>query len=277
MRRSVSADLDFSTGEGATQVALMIAVARPPGLEVTDELTITSDGTPVEPVEIGAPHHGLMHLVEFDAGRARGGQVRIRYRATIDGDPNTALELAPAPSTSDLLTYLRPSRYAESDELLPTARREFRGLDGLGLLDAVATWVRERLFYVPGSSRVTDGAVSTMLLGQGVCRDYAHLVVALLRAMDTPARLAAVYAPGLSPMDFHAVAEAWVAGHWHVVDATGLAPRESLVRIATGRDAADTAFLSSYGGGLRMGPQRVMATVDGELPRDRPGTAVRLP
>ncbi|MBZ2197481.1 transglutaminase-like domain-containing protein [Occultella gossypii] len=277
MRRSVSADLDFSTGEGATQVALLIAVARAPGLEITDELTVTKDGDPVEVVEIGAPHHGVMHLVEFDAATVRGAQVRVRYSATIDGDPAAALNLAPAPSTSDLLTYLRPSRYAESDELLPTARREFRGLSGLGLLDAVASWVRERLFYVPGSSRVTDGAVSTMLHGQGVCRDYAHLVVALLRAMDTPARLTAVYAPGLSPMDFHAVAEAWVAGHWHVVDATGLAPRSSLVRIATGRDAADTAFLSSYGGGLRMGPQRVMATVDGDLPVDEPSTAVRLP
>src|SRR5690606_13899415 len=93
----------------------------------------------------------------------------------------------------------------------------------------------------------TDGAVSTLLSRRGVCRDFAHLVVAFLRALDVPARVVSVYAPGLTPMDFHAVAEAAIDGTWHVVDATGLAPRQSLLRIATGRDAADTAFLSARG------------------------------
>ena len=95
-----------------------------------------------------------------------------------------------------------------------------------------------------------------LLQRQGVCRDYAHLVIALLRGLDVPARLAAVYAPGLQPMDFHAVAEALIGGQWRVVDATLLAPRASLVRIATGRDAADTAFLSAYGGAVDSPEQR---------------------
>jgi transglutaminase-like putative cysteine protease len=107
-----------------------------------------------------------------------------------------------------------------------------------------------------------------MLKRQGVCRDYAHLVIALLRALDVPARLAAVYAPGLDPMDFHAVAEAAVGDTWQVVDATLLAPRSTLVRIATGRDAADTAFLSSYGGMAQLLETEVSATVDGALPAD---------
>ena len=105
-----------------------------------------------------------------------------------------------------------------------------------------------RLNYVPGSSDPIDGAADTLLAGAGVCRDYAHLVVALLRAVFVPARLVSVYAPGLYPMDFHAVAEAFVDGQWRVVDATLLAPRQSLVRIATGRDAADTAFLDNHKG-----------------------------
>jgi transglutaminase-like putative cysteine protease len=99
-----------------------------------------------------------------------------------------------------------------------------------------------------------------------VCRDFAHLVIALLRARDVPARLAAVYAPGLSPMDFHAVVEAYVDGGWQVVDATHLAPRASMLRIATGRDATDTAFLSSYRGDLLLRTLGVTATVDGDLP-----------
>ena len=105
-----------------------------------------------------------------------------------------------------------------------------------------------RLDYVPGSSDPIDGAVDTLLAGRGVCRDYAHLVVALLRAVNVPARLVAVYAPGCQPMDFHAVAEAFVDGQWRVVDATCLAPRQTMVRISTGRDAADTAFLDNHRG-----------------------------
>ena len=113
-----------------------------------------------------------------------------------------------------------------------------------------------------------DTAVDTLLLGQGVCRDYAHLVVTLLRAVNVPARLVAVYAPGCDPMDFHAVAEAFVDGTWRVVDATCLAPRQTMVRIATGRDAADTAFLDNHKGAITLYGCTVTAVVDGELPQD---------
>ena len=139
----------------------------------------------------------------------------------------------PAPRRDiDLSTYLRPSRYAEADKFFGFAATEF--------------------------GDYTDG----------VCRDYAHLVVALLRAVNVPARLVAVYAPGCHPMDFHAVAEAFVDGVWRVVDATCLAPRQTMVRIATGRDAADTAFLDNHKGGIVLNNCTVTAVVDGELPAD---------
>ena len=105
---------------------------------------------------------------------------------------------------------------------------------------------------MPGSSDPIDGAVDTLLAGAGVCRDFAHLVVALLRAVNVPARVVSVYAPGLYPMDFHAVAEAFVEGQWRVVDGTLLAPRQALVRIATGRDAADIAFLDNHKGAITL-------------------------
>ncbi|WP_341769303.1 transglutaminase-like domain-containing protein, partial [Enterobacter hormaechei] len=105
----------------------------------------------------------------------------------------------------------------------------------------------------------TDSAVTTLMTGQGVCRDYAHVVISLLRAMDVPARYAACYAPGLNPMDFHAVAEAYLEGSWYVIDATRLANRHSLVRISTGRDAADCAFLSYHGANVVMPRLRVDA------------------
>jgi transglutaminase-like putative cysteine protease len=101
-----------------------------------------------------------------------------------------------------------------------------------------------------------------------VCRDFAHVTAALLRAKDVPARLASVYAPGLRPMDFHAVVEAYVDGAWQLVDATGLAPRSTMLRIATGRDATDTAFLSNYHGAVNLRALTVTATSQGDLPTD---------
>ena len=162
-----------------------------------------------------------------------------------------------------------PERYCESDRLIGFASRHFRDInEPHDVLAAVSSWVGTQLEYVSGSSGPTDGAVDTLLAARGVCRDYAHLAVALLRAMEIPARLVAVYAPGLSPMDFHAVAEACLDGAWYVVDGTLLAPRQSLVRIATGRDAADISFLSSYGAPISLGPMTVTATVEGDLPTD---------
>jgi transglutaminase-like putative cysteine protease len=237
---------------------LQIAVsgARPDQLE--ESLRVTCDGHPVGVREI-ATDNGRVHVVSPPAGR-----LEVAYRAVVRG------ELPCVPVTeAERITYLRPSRYAESDRIAPTAQAEFAGINGAAeLLAAVSSWVGGRLDYVPGSSGPTDGAVDSLLLRRGVCRDYAHLVIALLRALDVPARLVAVYAPGLDPMDFHAVAEAVVDDCWRVVDATLLAPRSSLVRIATGRDAADTAFLSIYGGAADMLEMQVGAVVDGDLSGD---------
>lgn len=266
MRRTVSAEVAFTTIAGASRVVLQVAVARVPGLDVEERLEVTLDGDPLTLVEIPTAHGGVMHTIDFPASTPWGKRVRLRYDATVLSDDELQTSAPDNPDDRDI--YLRPSRYAESDRLLPLARRELGGLTGLEQVNAVAAYVHESLRYVPGSSRFTDGSVETLLAGAGVCRDYAHLAVALLRGLDVPARLVAVYAPGLSPMDFHAVAEAWVDGVWYVIDGTRLAPRQSLLRIATGRDAADTAFLSSYGAGILMGAQAVTATVDGDLPVD---------
>ena len=137
----------------------------------------------------------------------------------------------------------------------------FDGLDGKNLLDAVSSWVGQHLTYVSGSSGPTDGAVKIYLERAGVCRDYAHLVTALLRSRGVPARLVSVYAPGLEPMDFHAVVEARLDDGWYLLDATNLAPRQAMVRIATGRDAADCAFLSYHGGYVGLERMRIDAVV----------------
>ena len=266
MQREVAAELEVEIN-APTTLEFQIAVAPHPGAEVTESLSFVLNGQPITPLEISGTHGNRIH--KFDAGV---GHLRVDYSATIVGYAD------PPPVTDyDQSMYLRPSRYAESDKLFGFAGTEFGQLnDSATLLERVSSWVGQRLLYVPGSSDPIDGAVDTMLAGAGVCRDYAHLVVALLRAVKVPARLVSVYAPGLYPMDFHAVAEAFVDGQWRVVDATLLAPRDSLVRIATGRDAADTAFLDNHNGSIFLSLLNVRAVTDGMLPSDSPAELATL-
>lgn len=253
--RSVSCSLSAEVLAPAA-LELQVAVAGRPAQE---QLDVRVDGTPVPVRELPTDVGGRLHLAQVPAGR-----LEVDYRAQVNAAAPVAQE-----QPLDRSVYLRPSRYAPSDRMAGLARAELDAAAPAGaLLRDAAAWVGRRLAYVPGSSTGTDDAVATLLAGAGVCRDYAHLTVALLRALDVPARVVSVYAPGLSPMDFHAVVEALVDGTWRVADATLLAPRSALVRIATGRDAADTAFLSSYGGEVRLDRMQVSAVLDGDLPRD---------
>ncbi|MFT4279900.1 transglutaminase-like domain-containing protein [Microbacterium sp.] len=256
MKRDVTSRIVVRVTETA-DLLFAIAVATT-SAEVEESFRATLDGVAVEPTEMPDAHGGRLHRLRVDPG-----ELVVDYAAQVTGrdTPRDADE-------TELVVYQRPSRYAESDELSATAGAEFAGSgsDAQTLL-AVSSWVGTRLAYVSGSSLPTDGATRTLLARRGVCRDFAHLCVALLRARGLPARLVSVYAPGLEPMDFHAVVEAWVEGAWRVIDATTLAPRGSLLRIATGRDAADTAFLTVLSGRADLVDLRVGAVAD-ELPSD---------
>ncbi|SDO55581.1 Transglutaminase-like superfamily protein [Microbacterium sp. ru370.1] len=254
MPRRVTAELDLDLG---ASVDLIFQISTAQGVPLlSEDLTFAQGDRVYTPTEIVDQSGSRLHRITGEPG-----PLTVRYDALVVGP-------APTPRTSDLetITYLRPSRYCQSDEVFAQARRQFRGLAGEELLAAVSTFVASTVTYTPGLSLGTDSAVTTLMTGQGVCRDYAHVVIALLRAMDMPARYAACYAPGLEPMDFHAVAEAYIDGAWYVVDATRLADRRSLVRIATGRDAADCAFLSYHGGYVGLERMHVDAVLDGEIP-----------
>jgi len=251
MRTDVACSLTVSSPAPATAL-LQVAVAAPDG----EQLTVLSDGRPVQPAEIDVPG-ARVHQLQLAAGEST-----IAYTAHVDS-PGEPRKVTPA----EWAEYVRPSRYCPSDQLDGYAGAEFdRSMPRADLVRTVAAWVNRRLVYTSGSSRPVDTAVDTLLLGRGVCRDYAHLTITLLRALEVPARLVAGYAPGLSPMDFHAVVEADVDGVWKTVDATRLAPTSSLVRICHGRDAADTAFLSLFGGQATLSRMTVTATLDGDLP-----------
>jgi len=258
LKRDVGAELEVEV-TAATTLEFQIAIAPHPQAQVTESLEYRHNGKVIAAQEIIGAHGSRIH--RFNAGE---GIVTASYQATIVGRTTP-----PSVDDIDMSTYLRPSRYAEADKFYGFAATEFgQYADSETLLEKVSSWVGTRLSYVPGSSDPIDGAADTVLAGTGVCRDYAHLVVALLRAVNVPARLVAVYAPGCEPMDFHAVAEAFVDGAWLVVDATCLAPRQSMVRISTGRDAADTPFLDNHKGAINLKNMTVSAVVDGPLPHD---------
>jgi transglutaminase-like putative cysteine protease len=214
--------------------------------------------------EILTPRGERIHLI-----RADPGLLSVSYRSEILSEqPNSSYADVEVLEHEPLL-YRRPSRYIPSDHLIGFAVAEF-GIDNdvAARIAAITDWIWRRISYVAGSSDVHDSAEDTLLTGMGTCRDFAHLGIAFCRATGIPARFSAVYAPGLSPMDFHAVFEAYRDGRWFVNDATGLAPRASLIRIATGRDAADTAFSSINYGVVNPQSVSVTATVQEGLPFD---------
>jgi transglutaminase-like putative cysteine protease len=267
----VGCDLTLEVATPST-IVLSIRPAGSSGVLDFERFELTCNGTRLDSPSraVEGTHGSVLQLVDLPVGR-----VDLHYDAKLrPHDPPQGL---PAGGERELLEYRRPSRFCPSDRLAGFASAELGHLErGREQLDGLVVWVARRLAYVSGSSGPLDTAVETLLAGQGVCRDYAHLVVAMSRALAMPARCVSVYAPGLWPMDFHAVAEVHVDGRWQVVDATYLAPRQSLVRIATGRDATDTAFLTTIAGDLQLLDVVVRASVDGELPRDSYAETVLL-
>jgi len=174
-------------------------------------------------------------------------------RAATDGSPTTidvsatvlltdATDVGPL-TFEDLVAWLVPSRYCPSDALVGFAGRQFGG-SAPASIDGVVDFVASRTAYDPGASTFTTTAIDTLTSSAGVCRDFAHLTIALLRALEIPARYVAAFAPGLEPQDFHALVEAHDGERWHLLDPTGRSDPAHAVRICTGRDGADAAFLT---------------------------------
>ena len=180
------------------------------------------------------------------------GQLALDYKAEIVIE-RPVIDLAALPETAphqlpgEVIDYLMPSRFCPSDRFNAVVDTEFSGLAGGACVAEIRNWVAQHLSYEPGASTAATCATDTFVQRSGVCRDYAHLVIALARAASIPARYVSVYAPDVSPPDFHAVAEVYLAGAWHLVDATGMAAAPEVAKIGVGRDAADIPFLSSFG------------------------------
>ena len=191
------------------------------------------------------------------------GLFTLNYSATLEldlwqGETASLVEVSPLHVPGDVLPYLVPSRYCESDRLMGMAYAEFGHLPpGHSRVQAICTWVGHHVKFQSNSSHSGSSALDTVVDRTGVCRDFAHLMVALCRALSIPARMASGMDygadPALGPLDFHAYVEVYLAeagegaGRWVLFDPAHTAIPMAFVRFGTGRDAADIAFATLYG------------------------------
>jgi transglutaminase-like putative cysteine protease len=189
-------------------------------------------------------------FIRFDAAP---GPLRIRYAASVQRAfvlvPPDLPEVPVNQVPDELVHYLMPTRYCESDVMARAAQQLFGDLpQGIGRVQAIADWIQQSITYEPGSSESTTTARDVFVQRAGVCRDFAHLGITLCRALNIPARLVVGYVYfDEPPQDFHAVFEAWLGGRWVLFDPTRMAPVDRLVRVGTGRDAKDVAFCTIFG------------------------------
>jgi transglutaminase-like putative cysteine protease len=214
---------------------------------VEERLTIT----PSMKVRTFCDERNGNRFVRLDAPK---GVLSINYHASIElvgaSIPLHLEEAAVTQVPDDVLRYLMPSRYCESDVMSRVAQQLFGHLSpGLSRVRAVENWIHESILYLPGFSNSTTTAQEVFVQRAGVCRDFAHLGITLCRALNIPARLVVGYVHFADPpQDFHAVFEAWLDNQWVIFDGTKMAPIDRLVRVGTGRDAKDVAFATIFGG-----------------------------
>ena len=177
---------------------------------------------------------------------------RCDYACTVSLD-RPALDISRLQSVpphllpGDTVRYLMPSRYCPSDEFQSVVTAEFGDLPGGQRVATMRDWIFDKFEYVPGVSSGQTTALDSFVQRQGVCRDYAHVLIAFCRASAIPARFVSAYAPDVKPQDFHAVVEVFLEGTWHLMDSTKMAHATDIARIGVGMDAAEVAFLSSFG------------------------------
>lgn len=199
------------------------------------------------------PESGNRYL-RFTAGQ---GPLTVDYTAEVEleplrADPARVPEVPTAELPFEVLPHLYPSRYCQGDRLPRAARADFGQLDpGHLRVTAICNWIHEQIEYRRGTSDEHTSACDTLIDRAGVCRDFAHLGIALCRALGIPARYASAYAWRLDPPDFHGVFEAWLGGRWWWFDPTRQAALDGLVRIGVGRDAADVAFATVHAGSAK--------------------------
>ena len=218
---------------------------------VTWERTVTEPELEVAEERYGAPANRHLRV------HAEPGNLLVKYEAIIDlvhhfALPSDIRELPIAELPAEVLQYVYPSRYCQSDQLMRLAREEFGAMEpGYDRVEAIRRWVQRRTKFQVGSSHPSTSAMDTLQCGAGVCRDFSHLMISVCRALNIPARFATGIDygadPSLGPTDFHCYVEAYLGDRWYIFDPSGISPRMGLIRIGTGRDASEVAFATIFG------------------------------
>ena len=197
---------------------------------------------------------------------ATPGDLEISYNAVVElsefyADHKAIAEVEPANLPAETFYFLYPSRYCQSDLMAGLAESEFGELQpGYSRVMAICDWIYDKVKYLSGSTDSQTSAYDTATERAGVCRDFAHLGIAFCRALNIPARFVSAYAYKLEPPDFHACFEAYLGDRWYLFDATRLVPLSGIIRIGTGRDAADVSFGTLFGA-VEMKEMKVFAQV----------------
>jgi transglutaminase-like putative cysteine protease len=232
--------------DGPCDFVYMVHVARHPDQRIArEQLTLTPgvesrlhiDGLGNRVLRLHAPQGPFSLRYEADVERFERPRRTSAREMTIDELPD------------DVLPHLLPTRYCESDLLGGAALKTFGDVPpGYGRVQAICDWIHEHVEYRVGSTLSTTTSRDVFVQRAGVCRDFAQLGITFCRALNIPARLVCGYVRFEDPPpDFHAVFEAFLDGEWVLFDPTRMAPIESLLRVATGRDAKDVAFATIFG------------------------------
>lgn len=247
MKFRVTCELDYTLQDAATLLFALRCIETG-GQRILHESLLIEPFIPTEEFTIVGGMNRFTRFKTLNPGLLKVGyqaevSISIRFDSTNSQPPDGLESFSP-----EAIPFLFPSRYCQSDVLRQDAMDLFGHLFAPHAIAAgVSDWIYQNIAYVSGSSGETSSAIDTLQRREGVCRDFAHLGIAFCRAMNVPARYATCYAYQLHPQDFHACFEAFIGGWWYVFDPTRLAPLNGLVRIATGRDAADAAVCTIFG------------------------------
>lgn len=267
VRIELAIELAYEVDAHGADFVLNIQAAHTTRQSVSAESLLLSQ--PVEPRTHTEPTSGN-RILQLRTG---SGRLQLDYRATVDlrhhrADPATLAEVPVHRLPPAVMGYVYPSRYCQSDRLLKFANSEFGHLPrGWSRVEEIRRWVHEHVTFASNTTNSSTSAVDTLVERVGVCRDFAHLMIALCRALNIPARFATGtdYGadPALGPPDFHAYVEVYLSERWYIFEPSGTAIPMGLVRFGTGRDAADVAVATIFGGVKPAPPVIRSAAVEG--------------
>lgn len=246
-----SIELNYQVFDSTSDFIFNIHAARTPCQSLIDEHLSINQA--LRPEVYPDPGTGARYM----RLQAAQGPLNVRYEATVEiahhrAEPDALHEMPIRQLPLQSLSYIYPSRYCQSDRLRNFATAEFGQVaHGYRRVAAIRDWVHARTTYLSGSTDASTSALDTLIEQTGVCRDFAHLMIALCRALNIPARFVSGINygadPALSQPDFHAYVEVMLSGRWYLFDPSGVSPPMGLLRLGTGRDAADVSFATVFG------------------------------